>query len=353
MNTRSCLIAIALMFGFTNNALAEQYDIDSETGFRMERYRAPVPESVPGGTTISTEEAKTLLSDAVFIDVLPPVGLGADPLEGHWLISEPRYTVEGAIWLPEVGRGFLSDEHQDFFERNLKRLSNDNPETKFVFFCTADCWQSWNASKRASQLGYKNIYWYPSGTDGWQESGNALTPVLPVNFLTDTTPPLFPPAAAVFLVDQSGNETAIGSIRFSTNDENTFGIKVEIEGDVFSDQFLSMRPFNCITDPKEWYCYLQYPYELNNTISSADLTDLEYQLLFVLKSPSEFGIDAWNGLYFKLALAQPQVIVGTALSGDLNVLQSPPEPNTRPIDLGEFIDESSARRFPKLIIRPK
>ncbi len=352
MTLKTCLITILLLFGSAANALAEEYDVDATTGYRMERYRAPVPSSIPQGTTITTADAKELLSSAVFIDVLPPVGLGADPFDGNWLISEPRYTIKGSTWLPEVGRGHLTQEHKEFFSRNLKRLTNGDKASKLVFFCTADCWQSWNASKRAAQLGYTNIHWYPAGTDGWQENGNTLSPVLPVNFLDDTTPPLFPPEASVYLLDQSGNETAIGKVLFSTDDGENFGINVKIEGEVFSEQFLSMRPFDCITDPKEWFCYLQYPYPLNNTISSLDLLDLEYQLLFILKSPSDFGIDAWNGLYFKLELAQPQVLVGTALSGDLNVLQSPPAANTRPIDLIEFIDESAARRFPKIIIRP-
>ncbi len=352
MYLKSCLITIALLAGSAGLGLAEEYDVDAETGFRMERYRAPVPSSIPDGKTITTAEAIALQPTAVFIDVLPPVGLGADPLNGKWLISEPRYTIKGATWLPEVGRGHLTDEHKDYFVRNLNRLTQGDTATPLVFFCTADCWQSWNAGKRASLLGYSNIHWYPDGTDGWQENGNTLSPVLPVNFFDDTTPPLFPPEASVFLIDQSGNETAIGKIDFNTSDGENFGIKVEIEGDAFAEQFLSMRPFDCITDTKEWYCYLQYPYKLNNTISSADLLDLEYQLLFVLKSPSDFGIDAWNGLYYKLELTQPQVLVGTALSGDLNVLQSPPAADTRPIDLIEFIDESAARRFPKIIIRP-
>ncbi len=352
MNQCLSLIAIGFCLSVVGTAWAEDYDIDETTGFRMERYRAPVPQSIPGGTTINTSEAETLMGQAVFIDVLPPVGLGADPLEGHWLISEPRYTLPSATWLPEVGRGHLSEEHQEFLERNLERLSNADLATPLVFFCTADCWQSWNVSKRAMLLGYSNVHWYPDGTDGWQEAGNALQAVLPVNFFDDTTPPLFPPEASVYLVDQSGNETPIGTVLFDSNDGKHFGIKVEIEGDAFTDQFLSMRPFDCITDETEWYCYLDYPYELANTVTADDLLDLEYQLLFILKSPKEFGIDAWNGLYFKLSLAQPQVIVGNALQGDLNVLQSPPEPGTRPIDLGEFIDESSARKFPKLIIRP-
>ena len=26
---------------------------------------------------------------------------------------------------------------------------------------------SWNAAKRAASWGYKQIYWYPDGIDGW------------------------------------------------------------------------------------------------------------------------------------------------------------------------------------------
>jgi hypothetical protein len=36
----------------------------------------------------------------------------------------------------------------------------------FIAFVTAGC--SWNAAKRALALGYKNVAWYPDGTDGWE-----------------------------------------------------------------------------------------------------------------------------------------------------------------------------------------
>lgn len=39
-----------------------------------------------------------------------------------------------------------------------------------------------------------------------------------------------------------------------------------------------------------------YPYELKQTITTENFTDLEYQLLFIWKSPKDFGIDAWNGV---------------------------------------------------------
>ena len=83
-----------------------------------------------------------------------------------------------------------------------------------------------------------------------------------------------------------------------------------------------------------------------------DLSDLEYQLLFLLKKPTEFGIDAWNGLYYKLGIEEDGSITGKLMEGDLNSLQSPPsEKYAKPIDLGEFIPADSSRRlFPTLRI---
>ena len=37
-----------------------------------------------------------------------------------------------------------------------------------VFYCLADCWMSWNATKRAARWGYTQLYWYRDGTDGWE-----------------------------------------------------------------------------------------------------------------------------------------------------------------------------------------
>ena len=168
----------------------QKYDVDQSTGFRMERYRAPVPEDLPGGITLDNPGVLALHAsgEALFIDVYPPKGLGPDPLDGHWVISETRDSIPGAIWLPEVGRGSLQADAIDYFSRNLNRLTQADKTAALVFFCTSDCWQSWNAARRALQLGYSNIYWYPLGSDGWHEAGQSLTRVYPVNFLDDTTP---------------------------------------------------------------------------------------------------------------------------------------------------------------------
>lgn len=380
MRTHSQLaMVIALASLFSDAISAEDYQVDDATGFRMERYRAPVPESVPGGITVNS--ATTMAAHEnnawVFIDVYPPRGLGPDPLDGHWVTSEDRASMPGAVWLPEVGRGHLEPDAIDYFKRNLDALTASKKSTPIVFYCTSDCWQSWNASVRAISWGYSEVKWYPLGTDGWLEEGGTLESVEPIHFFAtaDTptlsdpsayqsvdqstalvaTPAVFPPTATIYLIDQAGDELAIGTLRFSSTgkDDASYTVDVAIESPEFSDQFLSMRPFDCLAQTSEWYCYLPYTYDLTHTVTEDDLTDLEYQLLFIWKSPKNFGIDAWNGIYYKLSKQNDGSLMGELLQGDFNVLASPPETNARPINLDEFIsDGSEKRRFPAMIIRP-
>ena len=159
--------------------------VDTTTGFRMSRYRAPVPETNPGTEVVSTERAFELFeSGAVkFVDVYPPKGLGANPVDGTWMTNEKHQSIEGAVWLPEVGRGHIEQEHIDYFQRNLTLVTNNDKTTPLIFYCTADCWQSWNAARRARLWGYETIFWYPAGTDGWREHNHPLVPIEPVNFL--------------------------------------------------------------------------------------------------------------------------------------------------------------------------
>jgi rhodanese-related sulfurtransferase len=38
---------------------------------------------------------------------------------------------------------------------------------------------SWNAARRAIELGYAQIYGYPEGTDGWAAAGHPLEAARP------------------------------------------------------------------------------------------------------------------------------------------------------------------------------
>ncbi|MEM7222833.1 MAG: PQQ-dependent catabolism-associated CXXCW motif protein [Pseudomonadota bacterium] len=164
------LWALVLLLAATP-AWAQQ--VPEPEDYRMEAYRAPVPESLTGGTVVSTDGARDLAEDSsvLLIDVLPrpPKPKGLDP-SILWR-PQPRHNIPGSIWLPNVGYGTLSPEMARHFEESLAALSEGDRARILLFYCQANCWMSWNAAKRAIALGYSRVHWYPEGTDGWQAAG--------------------------------------------------------------------------------------------------------------------------------------------------------------------------------------
>ena len=145
-------------------------------GYRMEPYRAPVPAGLAGARVIDTAEAYRLWSthSAVFVDVLarPPKPVNL-PAETVWR-DKPRRDIPVSIWLPDTGYGLVPPERLDYLRRGLQKASDGDKSRPLVIYCLADCWMSWNASKRALSLGYVNVLWYPQGTDGWTAAGYPL-----------------------------------------------------------------------------------------------------------------------------------------------------------------------------------
>jgi PQQ-dependent catabolism-associated CXXCW motif protein len=151
----------------------------ASSGYRMENYRAPVPETLAGVRTVTAEEAHQIwqAGGAVFVDVLPrppkPAGLPPDVV---WH-EKARLNIPGSTWLPDTGYGRLSPETDGYFRRNLERLTGGDLSRPVVIYCLADCWMSWNAAKRArEEYGYTNVIWYRDGTDGWEFLGYPLEP---------------------------------------------------------------------------------------------------------------------------------------------------------------------------------
>jgi quinoprotein dehydrogenase-associated probable ABC transporter substrate-binding protein/PQQ-dependent catabolism-associated CXXCW motif protein len=151
-------------------------------GFRMQAYRAPVPDLLTGATTVGTAALQALLEREapILIDVLPAPRPPKDRAGARLWRDKPHANIPGSVWLPNVGYGDLSAEFQAYFENNLERLTDGDRSRRLVFYCQADCWMSWNAAKRAVQSGYGNVVWYPEGTDGWAAAGLPLEPAEPV-----------------------------------------------------------------------------------------------------------------------------------------------------------------------------
>ncbi len=174
------LLASPVLAETSAEAVARKPDLfHSETGYRIERQRAPTPEDVPCGQRISAKQVQTL-ANAVRIDVFGAAQSRYDELDGTWLVAEQRMSLPDAVWLPEVGRGTLSETMLQYFTDNLARLTEGDVSRPIIFFCVADCWMSWNATQRAATLGYTNLHWFREGTDGWLDEGYPLEPIEPV-----------------------------------------------------------------------------------------------------------------------------------------------------------------------------
>ena len=172
--------ALALI-AFASAAPAIASTVPEPPDFRLDDYRAPVPETVAGGTVVHTKALEALIhrGKPVLVDVLPaprrPEGMRP---EQPWM-PVPRRDLPGSIWLPDVGRGALSPAIEQWFQDSLTKATGGDKQRALVFYCLSQCWMSWNAAKRAAQDGYRHVYWYPDGSDGWEQAGLPLTETKP------------------------------------------------------------------------------------------------------------------------------------------------------------------------------
>jgi PQQ-dependent catabolism-associated CXXCW motif protein len=149
-----------------------QANLAEPGGYRTDNYRAPVPATLAGGKVLATQEAEVIwrAGTGVFIDVLPRAPKPQNLPAGTVWRDRPRLNIPGSIWLPDTGYGSLAAATEDYLRQGLDRASKGDKAMLLVFYCQADCWMSWNAAKRALSYGYRNVSWYPEGTDGWQRA---------------------------------------------------------------------------------------------------------------------------------------------------------------------------------------
>ena len=83
-----------------------------------------------------------------------------------------------------------------------------------------------------------------------------------------------------------------------------------------------MRPFRCLEGPQKHWCHVPYPCAIDRSLGE-DVVDLEYDFLFVWKGGTEYGINLWNGVYYKLA-EQDGALIGAMHEMDMNLLAVPP-----------------------------
>ncbi|MGB0506456.1 MAG: hypothetical protein ACPGGK_09700 [Pikeienuella sp.] len=123
----------------------------------------------------------------------------------------------------------------------------------------------------------------------------------------------------VYLQNAAGERIEIATLAVTADGK----YDVSMRDEEFADHFLSMRPFKCLEGSEKTWCHVPYPYEIKRDISE-ELTDLEYDFLFLWKGKTEYGINMWNGIYFQIE-QKNGVLHGTLHEMDMDLLSAPPD----------------------------
>ncbi len=163
-------------------ATATAGPVAEPSAYRTENYRADVPDTLKGARVVDTPEVVGLWTEhaAVFIDVLPYNPRPPELPAGTVWKEKVRENIPGSVWLANVGYGVLNEEMEAFFRTNLERLSGGSHEKALLFYCQERCWMSWNAARRAVEWGYRQVLWYPHGSDGWIAAGQPTEKARPL-----------------------------------------------------------------------------------------------------------------------------------------------------------------------------
>jgi hypothetical protein len=123
---------------------------------------------------------------------------------------------------------------------------------------------------------------------------------------------------------RDGTAVVLGQVQFTPQADGRSAFQLKLDHAVFKDFFLSMKEFKCVEAPTEVFCHVPYPYPQPGTVAPSDLAWLEHSLLFMFKTPSEFGAKLWNGVYYQLKPTATG-LEGLPQAVDLNRISAPPD----------------------------
>lgn len=142
-------------------------------GYRQDDYDADVPATLEGATRVQAVDVHRLMEQeqAFVIDVIPEHRPPRVLPEGQKWFPVAHVGIAGALWLPDVGYGSLSETTEAYFRWHLWSSTGGNEDHPLVFYCRSRCWMSWNAARRAVSYGFTSVYWFSEGIDDWRFEG--------------------------------------------------------------------------------------------------------------------------------------------------------------------------------------
>ncbi len=169
------LAVAALLFGLSYaSSVTPAAPPREPEGFWTGPVNEPVPATIKGGKVIHTQALAALLKQeggsAVIVDVSnAPRRPDNLPATTTWL-PVPHRAIPGAIWIPGAGLGEPPAPVETFLRRRLAEVTGGDAQRTVVLYCHERCWLSWNGAKRAVLYGYRNVYWFPDGIEGWRKA---------------------------------------------------------------------------------------------------------------------------------------------------------------------------------------
>jgi PQQ-dependent catabolism-associated CXXCW motif protein len=141
-------------------------------GFWNGPMQSPTPSTLAGAVVVDTQKLAELIAQEkpLLIDVskadVQPSNLARKDIP--WMPAHK--SIPGAMWMPGGGSGDASLAFAKAFQTRIAALTANDLDKPIVVFCHPECWGSWNAAKRLVGLGYRRVYWYPGGIEGWQSA---------------------------------------------------------------------------------------------------------------------------------------------------------------------------------------
>jgi PQQ-dependent catabolism-associated CXXCW motif protein len=143
---------------------------------------SPVPLTLEGGKVIhNARQMRELMNreGPVVVDVSNAPRRPEKLAPGAPWLPLPHRAIPGSLWIPSVGLGEIPVSVDDFFRQRLSTATGDHLGRPLVIYCHRSCWLSWNAAKRAISYGYRNVYWFRDGIEGWKAAGYRTAVVEP------------------------------------------------------------------------------------------------------------------------------------------------------------------------------
>jgi PQQ-dependent catabolism-associated CXXCW motif protein len=141
-------------------------------GFWTGPINSPVPRTITGGKVIRARQLASMIKEgrAVIVDVSNaprrPDNMAAS---APWL-PLPHHAIPGAVWIPGAGLGETPPALDRYFHDRLATITANDLARPLVIYCHERCWLSWNGARRAIRYGYRNVYWFPDGIEGWRKA---------------------------------------------------------------------------------------------------------------------------------------------------------------------------------------